>query len=160
MSVERDETSRTPTIRLKPNDGNVELKDGKLDNRVDIRLNATPAWTLNIDMGAGTGDFDLSGYAVPKLEIEAGAADIDLKLGDKAPQSDVRIDAGVASVVVRVPTGVGTRIINDGALNVNQLDDFQKRGDGELVSPNYDAAPKKITITYNGGLSRFKVVRY
>ncbi len=160
MSVDRDETTRTPTIRLKPTDEHIEVHDSNIDNRVTVHLNATPVWTMSIDMGAGTGDFDLSDYIVPSLTLNAGVADIDVKLGDKAPQSSVSIDAGVASVVVRVPKSVGCRIINKGALNAEQLDDFEKDASGQLVSPGYGTSTKKIDITYQGGLSRFKVVRY
>jgi Domain of unknown function (DUF5668) len=161
MSVERDETTRTPTVRLKPTEGKIEIHDNlKIDNRVTLHLNATPVWTMNIDMGAGTGDFDLSPYQISNLSLNAGVADIDVKLGDKAPQSTVKIDAGVASVVVRVPKSVGVRIVNKGELNAEQLDDFVKDTNGSLVSPGYNASTKKIDLTYEGGLSRFKVVRY
>ncbi len=160
MSVDRDQTTQTPTVQIKPTEGNIKINNAHIDNRVTLRLNATPAWAMNIDMGAGTGDFDLSPYTVSTLTLNAGVADIDVKLGDKASQSSVNIDAGVASVVVRVPKSVGCRITNKGELNAEQLDDFVKDTNGTLVSPGYNTSTKKIDITYEGGLSRFKVVRY
>lgn len=162
MSVDRDATTHIPTIELKPTEENQEinLSDGKFENRVDIHLNARPIWMMNIALGAGQGDLDLSNYAVRSLKIGAGAADLDLKLGAKAEVSDVKLDVGAASVTVHVPKEVGCRIKKDGALNVEQLDDFTDVGGGEFVSPGYDTAPKKMTIRFDGGISRFKVVRY
>ena len=162
MSVDRDATTQVPTIELKPTDEhqNIDLKDGNFENRVDVHLNATPIWTMDIALGAGQGDLDLSNYAVKDLKIEAGAAALDLKLGAKTDQSDVKIDVGAASVTVRVPKEVGCRIKKDGALNVEQLDDFTSLSGGEYVSPGYDAATKKMTIRFDGGLSHLKVVRY
>ena len=90
----------------------------------------------------------------------AGAAELDLKLGSKADVSDVKLDVGAASVTVHVPKEVGCRVKKDGALNMEQLDDFTDVGGGEFVSPGYDTATKKMTIRFNGGISRFKVVRY
>lgn len=162
MSVDRDATTHIPTIELKPTEENqdVNLSDGKFENRVDVHLNAKPVWTMDVALGAGQGDLDLSAYAVRSLKVAAGAAELDLKLGAKADVADVKLDVGAASVTVQVPKEVGCRIKKDGALNVEQFDDFTDVGGGEFVSPGYDAAPKKMTIRFDGGISRLKVVRY
>ncbi|MBC8151668.1 MAG: hypothetical protein H7Z72_02025 [Bacteroidetes bacterium] len=160
MSVERNETTGTPVIELKPNDGNVKLENGNLDNRVEVRLNEKPVWTVKVGMGAGQGDFDLSRLDVRKLDVEVGAADLDLKLGGRAGQSDVKISSGVASITLRIPKDVGCQIEKDGALNLSQMDDLTKINDGLYESPGYAASPKKITVKYEGGMSKFKVVRY
>lgn len=162
MSVDRNATTRIPTIELKPTEEHqdVDLSDGKFENRVDVHLNAKPTWTMDVALGAGQGDLDLSAYAVKSLKIAVGAAELDLKLGALAPVSEVKLDVGAASVTVRVPKEVGCRIKKDGAMNVEQLDDFTDVGGGEFVSPGFDAAPKKMSIRFDGGISRFKVVRY
>lgn len=162
MSVDRDATTRIPTIELKPTEENqdIDLEDGKFENRVDIHLNAKPVWTMDVALGAGQGDLDLSAYAVKSLKVAVGAAELDLKVGAKADQSDIKLDVGAASVTVRVPKEVGCRIKKDGALNVEQFDDFTDVGGGEFTSPGYDAAKKKLMIRFDGGVSRFKVVRY
>lgn len=162
MSVDRDATTHIPTIELKPTEENqrVNLGDGDFENRVDVHLNAKPVWTMDVALGAGQGDLDLSAYAIRNLKLAAGAADLDLKLGSKADASDVKLDVGAASVTVWVPKEVGCRIKKDGALNLEQLDDFTDVGGGEFVSPGYDASSKKMIIRFNGGISRFKVVRY
>ncbi|MFD2933680.1 LiaI-LiaF-like domain-containing protein [Spirosoma flavum] len=162
MSVDRDETTHIPTVELKPTEENqhVDLKDGNFENRVDVHLNATPVWTMDVALGAGQGDLDLSAYAVKSLKLAVGAADLDLKLGARSDQTDVKLNVGAASVTVRVPKEIGCRIKKDGALNIEQLDDFTDVGGGEFVSPGYDTAKKKMTIRFDGGISRFKVVRY
>ncbi len=162
MSVERDPSTRIPTIELKPTDGNqhIELKDGNFKNRVDVQLNTAPIWTMDVALGAGQGELDLSQYAVKSLKVAAGAASLDVKLSDKVDQSDVKLDVGAASVTVRVPKNVGCRVKKDGALTSENLDGFTEAGGGEFLSPGYDASTKKITIRFDGGLSSLKVVRY
>lgn len=160
MEVERDPTTRIPTIELKPNEGKTEIKEGKLSNRIDIKLNDKPTWTMDLSLGAGEGDFDLSRYAVKNLKVQAGAADVEIKLGDKTDLTDVDIHAGVASLVVRVPEGVGCRVEKQGGLNVNQLDDFEEVSDRVMQTSGYAGAKKKINIVFEGGISRFKVERY
>lgn len=162
MSVDRDAVTHIPTIELKPTEEHQEINlDGdKFENRVDVHLNTAPIWSMDIALGAGQGDLDLSPYAIKNLKLAAGAADIDVKLGAKADQTDVKLDVGAASVTVHVPKEVGCRIKKDGALNLEQLDDFTSVGGGEFVSPGYDAAKKKMTIRFDGGISSFKVKRY
>jgi hypothetical protein len=162
MSVDRDETTHIPIIELKPTDENqhIDLKDGKFENRVDVHLNDKPVWSMDIALGAGQGDLDLSAYTVKDLKLAVGAADLDLKLGAKADVSDVKLDVGAASVTVHVPKEVGCRIKKDGALNIERLDDFTDVGGGEFESPGYSTAKKKMTIRFDGGISSFKVVRY
>ncbi|KAB7727871.1 hypothetical protein F5984_19060 [Rudanella paleaurantiibacter] len=160
MLVERDPTTRIPTIELKPNEGKAELKEGKLANRVEVKLNSRPQWTMDLALGAGEGDFDLSAFSVKNLKVQAGAADVELKLGDRADLTSVDLSAGVASVVVRVPEGVGCRVEKQGGLNVNQLEGFVEVSDRLMQTSNYESAAKKINIVFNGGISRFKVERY
>ena len=137
MSVDRDASTRIPTIELKPTEENqkFDFKNGRFENPVELHLNANPVWTVDIALGAGQGDLDLSSYNVRTLKIGAGAANLDVKLGAKADLSDVKLDVGAASVTVRVPKEVGVRIKKDGALNIEQLDDFTDVGGGECVSP-------------------------
>ncbi len=162
MSVDRNETTRIPTIELKPTEENqrFNLKNGNYENRVTVHLNDTPVWTMDVALGAGQGNLDLSDYAVKSLKIGAGAAELDLKLGAKADQSDIKLEVGAASVTVRIPKEVGCRVKKDGALTLEELDDFADVGGGEFISPGYEAAKKKITIRFDGGISRLKVIRY
>ncbi|WP_128544953.1 LiaI-LiaF-like domain-containing protein [Larkinella soli] len=160
MSVSRNPENRTADIELKLEDEEIKLKSGELVNRVDLRLNSAPSWSFNFGIGAGQAEFDLSPYTVSSVRLEAGAADVDLKLGDRAPTSEVRIESGVASVTLKIPKTVGCQIETEGALNVKRLDGFDEIGGGVHQTPGYGASPKKINIHYQGGVSRLRVERY
>ncbi len=168
MDVDRSADTQNVTINLKPSDGekdsdgdvNINLGDGDMDNRLDVRLNDKPIWTVNATVGAGKGTFDLSRYVVRTVKLEAGAAEVELTLGGKATQSDVKISSGVASITVRVPKNVGVKVKREGAMNVNTLDGFTDAGGNTSISPDYEKAANKINIDFEGGISTFKVVRY
>ena len=85
--------------------------------------------------------------------------DTEIKLGDKAAETTVKVEAGVAQVELQVPNSVGCRIKLDGALNGKDFDGFIKNGDS-YESPDYAKATKKINIEFDGGLSNLKVKRY
>ena len=168
MDVDRDANTQNATINLNPSGGekdsdgdvNIDLGDVDLDNQLDVRLNDKPIWTVNATVGAGKGTFDLSRYVVRNLKLEAGAAEVEVTLGGKATQSDVKISSGVASITVRVPKNVGVKVKREGAMNVNTLDGFTDAGGNTSISPDYEKTANKINIDFEGGISTFKVVRY
>ncbi|GAB3899345.1 hypothetical protein GCM10028803_20330 [Larkinella knui] len=160
MSVNRGDGARSADIELKLDDDEIELKSGELVNLVDLRLNPKPTWSFDFGIGAGQANFDLSAYAVKSVKLGAGAADIELKLGDRAPQSDVKIESGVTSVTLKIPKTTGCQVEAKGALTVKKLDGFVEIGGGVYQTPGYAGSAKKIDIHYEGGVSRFEVERY
>ncbi|TAF94192.1 MAG: hypothetical protein EAZ32_13010 [Cytophagia bacterium] len=164
LTTKRNDATQTSEVRFKmegKDSTKVRFKDlDDIENRVDMKLNNSIFWNVDLGLGAGKGRFDLTEYKVKKLKIEAGAADIDLKLGDKTDLTEVEINTGVASIEVEVPESVGCELITDGALNVRELDNFEKIKDGVYRTSNYDKAAKKINIKYEGGLSRLEINRY
>jgi len=158
MSVNRE--SQVADIDLKLKDNELNIKSGKFENVVDLKLNTRPIWSFDVDFGAGQADLDLSPYLVRSVKLDAGAADIDLKLGDRSANTDVDIESGVASVTIKVPKSAGCQVESKGALNVKKFDGLSEVGDGLFQTPDFDKATKKIIIRYEGGMSRLKVERY
>jgi hypothetical protein len=152
--------TNSATVNLKMEDGNVKIKDGKISNEAKIHLNERPIWQIDLGIGAGKGDFDFSSYKVEKLKVSTGVADMEIKLGDKITNTNVEIEAGVASITLKIPASSGCEIKIDGALNSKDLDGMNKVSDGLYRSPGYDQATNKITVDYEGGLTSFKIKRY
>ena len=148
------------TVNLKMEEGNVTIKNGKISNEAIIRLNEKPIWNIDLGIGAGNGDFDFSSYKVESLKISTGVAELDVKLGDKQAQTNVDVEAGVASVTLEIPKSVGCEVRLDGAMNVKSFDDLKKVGDGLYRSPGYESTVKKVIIKFEGGLSKVKIRRY
>lgn len=148
------------TVSLKMEEGNVKIKDGEMSNQAKIQLNEKPIWNIDLGIGAGKGDFDFSNYKVEKLKVSTGVADMDIRLGDKLPTSNVDIEAGVASVTLEIPQSVGCEMHMDGALNAKNMGDLDKVGNGLYRSANYNTAAKKVIVHYEGGLTSINIKRY
>lgn len=160
LEEENKSDGKTIDFSMKGKNKNFNFGHNKINNDVMLKLNTTPIWTIDMGIGAGEVDFDLSNYKVKKLSLETGAASINIKLGNK--QDDVKVDikSGVASVKVAVPESVGCEIRMDGALNSNDFDNFDKVRSGVWQSKGYDKATKKIKLDVESGLSSLKVSRY
>lgn len=148
------------SVDLKMEDGDVKIKNGDITNRAKIKLNDKPVWDIDLGIGAGNGDFDFSNYKVEKLKLSTGVADIDLRLGDKNPNTDVKIEAGVASVTLELPGSTACEMFMEGALNSKEFEDLEKVGDGHYRTPGFEKAKNKVTVKYEGGLTSFKIKRY
>lgn len=134
--------------------------EGFRTNNAILRLNSNPLWNINVEMGAGETDFDLSQFKVARLTLKGGAASFEVKLGDLQNNADVNVETGVAEVELLVPTGVGCRIDADTGLSSRNFEGFTRQGDGTYITENYASATKKINIKMKGGVSDFNVRRY
>lgn len=138
----------------------VRLREKGFSRKVTLKLNTEPVWDIDMEIGAGDVQYDLRPYKVGKINLETGASNIDLKLGDLMNESTVKIESGVANIHIEVPEGVGCEIKMDGALNAKDFTGFTKIKSGLYRTEGFDNAAKKIYIDTDSGMSNFTVKRY
>lgn len=138
----------------------VRLNDKGLSRKVTLKLNTEPVWNIDMEIGAGDLKYDLTPYKVEKINLETGASNIDLKMGDLVNESTVKIESGVANIHIEVPEGVGCEIKMDGALNAKNFTGFTKINSRLYRTEGFDSAAKKIYIDTDSGMSNFTVRRY
>jgi len=129
-------------------------------NEVKIRLHANPIWDINVEMGAGETDFDLTSFKVGNLNLNGGAASFNVKLPEPVTTTNVAVETGVAEVNIRVPESSACRITVESGLSSKDFSGFTKQADGSYETSNYNTAAKKIDIHLKGGLSSFEVSRF
>ncbi len=136
------------------------LNDGDHGNQADIRLNTIPVWDMVLKVGAASMNFDLSRYAVNNIRLKTGAAKVKIRLGDKSPETNLRVDAGVSSLDIEVPESAGCRIHEDISLSSKHFNGFKKISSGYYTTGNFDSAKSKIYINLKSGISSVNVNRY
>lgn len=149
-------------FNMKSNNNSNRFKvdeDFDLQNDVYLKLNTKPIWEMDIKIGAGDLKFDLSKYKIEEINVETGAASIDLKLGDNQDRLDVDVSSGVAKVRLNIPESVGCRIKMNGILNTKDFEGFSKKGDYYLTS-NYESSKKKIEVKMSSAMSSLEIDRY
>jgi hypothetical protein len=138
----------------------VQIFSGKNRNRVELKMNADPLWDLDFDLGAASVNFDLSAYKTEKISINMGAASLKLKLGDRAEETKLDLNAGASSIDIEVPEDAACEIISDVSLSSKHFDGFKSSDDKTYRTDNFDSAKKKIYITIDSGVSSIRVNRY
>lgn len=117
-------------------------------------------WDLDLDIGASNTDLNLSNVKVGTLDLDAGAAKIELILGDHGLNTTVDIDAGASSIKLNVPETAAVRIKLNSALTSSNLEEagLVKTGD-YYITPDPSASATKIDITIDAGASKVHLQR-
>jgi hypothetical protein len=155
MTSEDSDSSRVIKLSLEK----AEFK-GDVKNEVKMKLNAIPIWDLELNVGAAEVNFDLSPFKTRKVNIQGGASNVEVKLGDAYPENDVNIEAGAASITIRVPKAVGCEITTNTFLASKNFDGFDKIDNHHYQTAGFKTATKKIHINMEAGMASIDVIRY
>ncbi len=139
---------------------NINLFGKSYHNQFNLSLNEEPTYDFKIQIGASKSYIDLFPFKVENIDLQTGATDAKIKLGNKSDKTNLDIQMGAASLKVYVPKTSGCIISGDMALVAKYLDKFQRDEDGNYITENYDSASKIVHINIQGGLAKFKVKRY
>lgn len=130
------------------------------ENWAKISLNTNPTWHINLEMGAGSAEFDLTSYKVAGLNFKGGAAAFEAKMGMPLEETVVNVESGVASVEIEIPKAAACRIVVNSGLSSRDFPGFTKQSDGSFITEGFDHASNRFTVNLKGGLSSFTVKRY
>ena len=129
-------------------------------NETSIQLNANPVWHINLEMGAGSADFDLTHYKVSSLTFEGGAASFHARLGMPLQETTINTESGIADIELEIPNAAACRIVIDSGLSSKDFPGFSKQDDGSYTTDNFTETTNHFTVHLKGGLSSFSVKRY
>ena len=113
---------------------------------------------LKLEAGASRTRLDLSGTRTRRLEIKTGASETTVTLPREAGMTDVKAEAGAASLTFIVPSGVAARIHGTVALGSIRVDEdrFPRFG-SDYQSPDYGSATNRVDLDINGGVGSVRV---
>ncbi len=126
----------------------------------DVSLPLDRPTDLHINAGAAEIVADLSHLELTRLEIDAGAADILVRLPDREGETEVEFDTGASDITIEVPTGVAVKLTSDSALSSTQFSGLEliKRGDA-MATDGFDTAAARVVIDIDSAVSDITVRR-
>ena len=133
------------------------IPDDNIEYRWDIALQNAIPLDLNIDLGVGESELNLSGLALQDLVVDTGvgSAVIDLT-GPWQDSFDVRINGGVGETTVYLPENVGLHMAADTGIGSLVVNGLQKDGD-VYTNAAYGNSDVSITLEINGGIGEITV---
>jgi hypothetical protein len=130
--------------------------------KFDLLLNSDIQWDLDFDIGAVTGNLNLKDIKVRRVDLDMGAGDIEITLGEKNRITSLDLDAGASKILINIPKDVGLKLEFDGGLNSTNIAalGLVKVDDGEFISENYEDAITKYEIDVDMGVGSFEINYY
>lgn len=127
------------------------------DNDWNLKVSDSVPLEVEVDLGAGHGEFRFAKVDLTRLEmnIGAGEADVDLS-GERAKDLDAEISGGVGSATIRLPRNVGVVAEVHGGLGKVDLHGL-KEEDGRYVNAAYGKSPATIHLTVDGGIGHISL---
>lgn len=147
-------------IKLNMKKTSFHFGKGRYKNKVDISLNEKLLWDLNFDIGAAAINLDLTKYKIENVDIQMGAASLEVKFGALAEITKFYVDAGVSKIDISVPEEVGTQIMMDDVLSSKNIKGFKYLKSGLYRTEGFYEAEKKIFIDICTGVSSINIRRY
>lgn len=158
-SVEAIDDTLKVYLKLKENDWAAQVSDSR--PRWELKLAPNLRWQIDANIGAVDANMDLSNINLEELDCDLGAGALELKLGNNGILTKLDIDGGASSVKIEVPQGTGVKVVKDGALMGDNMDELGWNKDGHtLTSPNYDGAANKVEIDIDMGAGSFEIQPY
>ena len=124
----------------------------------DVGISPDVAVSLDIDAGAADVDLDLAHVNLDTLNLDIGAADVDVTLPVESGHTDVYLNAAAADIDIGVPHGVAALIESDSALTSLDVDTSRFPGnDGVYQSSDYATAQNRVHIRIDAGISDISI---
>jgi len=129
-------------------------------NRIRWDLEITPNIPISLEVNSGASDarLNLTDTQVTELELHTGASSTEIDLPSQVELTRVKVEAGAASVKLRVPNGVAARVEVDGGLLGVDVDQTRFPKEGKVYqSPDFEAAPYRAEIKVSAGAGSISV---
>ncbi len=129
--------------------------------RWEIRLTDLIPVNLRVYVKASEADLDFSELKIRDLDLEAKASEVDIKIGNLVEEVTVRIESKASKLSVSLPEDMGLKIENHTNLSSISFSWLTlKEADNVYQTPNFDQAPRKLTLYLDGSITRLKINQY
>lgn len=127
------------------------------DSRLwDLGLARDVPLALEVELGAGRADLDLTGLTVSDLNADMGVGRFEVVLPREGDYT-ARIDAAIGSVAVVVPEGLEVRVRASSPLGVRDLSDDYRLQNGVYTSPGYDRADNRVDLEIELAIGKIEI---
>ena len=126
-------------------------------NEWELSLSEEVPLELNIDMGVGNAQLDLSDLRLTDLSVDQGVGNVKINLVGVQP-GDLRasVDGGIGEIAVVVPSSIGVRVEADTGIGSFNTHGLKKRGDA-FVNGAYGEAESTISLSIDAGIGKVTV---
>jgi hypothetical protein len=132
-------------------------------SETDLRVstpNPVGMTSLEFEVGAASLEAtDLGRLNVETVTVEAGVGEVRLDFGGlQRPETRVRVEMGLGSLEIRIPSDVGIYLTRSTFLAPLDAPGLVREGEA-YVSPGWEASPVKVYVELEAALGRLSILR-
>ncbi len=127
-------------------------------NKLDVRLNTHPLWTINTNAPSSTFIFDMSTLRIGSLSFSEKVSFAKIKLGTSRETTTVKLDDGFEKLAFTVPRATQIKVLSEEDLP--SLKGFSKQADGSFITSGYKESDAGIQIVLKGKGSDLSIDYY
>lgn len=129
----------------------------QVENKWSLIFNQAVPIELDIAIGSGENNLDLSSINLTDLKIAIGTGESSIDLtGNYSNNIQVYLVGGIGRTSIKVPDDIGIRLLIEGGLNRISCNGFKRIGNFYYNS-TFDFSERKIFITLISGLGMIEV---
>jgi hypothetical protein len=130
---------------------------GNSVNEWTLRMGSQTPLEMNVNLGGGTADLDMSSLPLQSADVNVGAGELHLNLAGKYPKDvDVTVSGGAGQSNIRLPKDMGAVVdatVGIGGVDANGL---TKRGD-KYYNAAYVEGKPALRVHVRGGVGDIKL---
>ncbi|MGA9349038.1 MAG: DUF5668 domain-containing protein [Anaerolineae bacterium] len=111
---------------------------------------------LEVSLGVGQADIDLTGLMVSNLKVSMGVGQTRVTLPDQG-RFQARIEGAIGETIVVIPAGMATRIRVDTGLATRGLPASYQHQDDVYTSPGYASADNRVDLEVDQAIGQITI---
>lgn len=128
-------------------------------NQWNLRFSDELPLELKVEMGAGHGRLHLQNIPLTRLDVQMGAGQVDVDLtGDRRKDLSGAIKGAVGQATIRLPKSVGVSVTARGGIGTVSAHGFQNNGDS-YTNDAYGKTPATIRLNVEGGIGQVNLIQ-
>jgi hypothetical protein len=140
------------TITLEPGRSSIPIVIPTSEEKWNVGLNSSVTYDLNLNVGVGQSNIDLSKLRLSGGELDGGVGTSELYLPGQG-NYQLRINGGVGTIRIYAPSNLAVRAQVDGGVgSFNRLPEMQQVRDDVYETPGFSSAEDAVTLIIDGGV--------
>lgn len=135
-----------------------DYEKGNIVRNFVLHVNGTIPWEMDTTLSVVDGKINIGEIPVKKLNLELGAGDLDLVIGNKQDQIVVNIEAGAADLDIYIPENAGLMVRSGKILSDLSFHNINMTNEDDIyISDNYEEASQKIEMNIQSAVSTIEI---
>ena len=156
--VEYNVTDGVGRLEISQEDHN-PVHFGSTHNEWNLRFSNDVPLELKAEMGAGRGNLRLRDLPITRLDVSMGAGQVDVDLtGDRKNDLIANLEGGVGQATIRLPKNVGVVVHASGGIGSINAHGLKHDGD-QYTNDAYGKTPATIHLKVEGGVGQISLIQ-